>query len=146
MYRHILVATDCSPLAERGVRTAVELAAFHGATLTALLVVPDYTTHEFAESVFVGGTRPESLRKQLAQAGRLRLDRSLEAIGSDKPIERLVAVSDSPAQEIVDHAQRGKCDLIVMTSHGRTALTSAFLGSQTVRVLALSQTPVLVVR
>lgn len=146
MYKHILVATDCSPLAERGVRSAIELAAFHRATLTGLLVVPDYTTHEFAESVLVTGQRPEALRQQLAEAGRARLDRSLEAVPGSQSIERVVAVGDSPAQEIVDCAERRSCDLIVMTSHGRAALSSALLGSQTIRVLALSEIPVLVAR
>jgi nucleotide-binding universal stress UspA family protein len=146
---HVQAHPRCHRLLAPGrprVRAAVELAAFHGAALTALLVVPDYTTHEFAESVLISGTRPEALRKQLAKAGRVRLDRSLETISSDRPIERLVAVSDSPAEAIVERAKCGQCDLIVMTAHGRTALASAFLGSQTVRALALSQTPVLVVK
>lgn len=48
--------------------------------------------------------------------------------------------------KIVQLAQKGRYDLIIMGSHGRSALKSLFLGSVTVKVLSNSQVPVLVVR
>lgn len=46
---------------------------------------------------------------------------------------------------IARHAQRGRYDLVLMGSHGRSALKNALLGSVTARVLAQCTVPVLVV-
>jgi nucleotide-binding universal stress UspA family protein len=54
--------------------------------------------------------------------------------------------SGDPADAIVKAAIAGGHDLIVMGSHGHCALANVLLGSVTTRVLALSKTPVLVIR
>lgn len=59
--------------------------------------------------------------------------------------EEIHAVAD-PAEAVLKHVRAGKCDLIVMGSHGRSAIRSAFLGSVTSKVLANCRTPVTVVR
>ena len=148
MFKHILVATDGSELADKAVSMALALAgACGGAAMTALLVVPDYTTHEFAEVLLSDGPSFEALRKSLAEAGRRRLDQLLEPhVVAGRLIERRVAVSDDPHDEIIKHAASLHCDLIVMASRGRGALKSALLGSQTVQVLTASPLPVMVVK
>src|SRR5512146_653669 len=50
------------------------------------------------------------------------------------------------ANHIVDLAEKGKFDVVVMGSHGRTALKNLLLGSVTTQVMAQSKVPVLVVR
>ncbi len=52
----------------------------------------------------------------------------------------------SPARKIADLAQREGFDLIVMGSHGLGALANVVLGSVATQVLALCQTPVLLIR
>jgi nucleotide-binding universal stress UspA family protein len=142
-FEHVLVATDGSEIADRAVALALRLAD-HG-RVTALMVVPDYGTAEMVKVVFTNGPDPDQLRESFAQAGRRKLDDVLARHGAHaKHIERLVVVSDYPYQEIVDTAERNKCDLIVMASRGRNAVKSALLGSQTLRVLSLAKVPVLV--
>jgi nucleotide-binding universal stress UspA family protein len=51
-----------------------------------------------------------------------------------------------PAAEIIVAAAELRVDLVVMTTHGRSGLTRAFLGSITQQVLATSLTPVLLLR
>jgi len=51
-----------------------------------------------------------------------------------------------PAAEIIVATAELRADLIVMTTHGRSGLSRAFLGSITQRVLAASPTPVLLLR
>jgi nucleotide-binding universal stress UspA family protein len=51
-----------------------------------------------------------------------------------------------PYVVILDTARREGCDLIVMGSHGRRGLTALLIGSETVKVLTHSGTPVLVYR
>ena len=50
------------------------------------------------------------------------------------------------AGHIVALAEKGKFDVVVMGSHGRTALKNLLLGSVTTQVMAQSAVPVLVVR
>ncbi len=50
------------------------------------------------------------------------------------------------AGHIVALAETGKFDVVVMGSHGRTALKNLLLGSVTTQVMAQSTVPVLVVR
>lgn len=54
-------------------------------------------------------------------------------------------VGDAPS-EIDKYAKKNKIDLIVMGSHGHSAIGSIFLGSVTSKVLATSSVPVLIVR
>lgn len=51
-----------------------------------------------------------------------------------------------PSDEITAAAAKGKTDLIVMGSHGRSALKGLLLGSVTNAVLAQSRVPVLILR
>ena len=143
MFKHILVATDGSDQADKAVELALEVAG--KARVTALLVMPDYDTADLAWATFTNGPDPQGLRDHLQAAGRRRLDAALRRHDPHSHrVERLVAVSDQPYQEIVDSATREGCDLIVMASRGRGVLSSMLLGSQTTRVIALSAVPVLV--
>jgi len=56
------------------------------------------------------------------------------------------AVVGSPGEEIAAAATAGKVDLIVMGSHGRSALRGLLVGSVTNDVLARSRAPMLVLR
>jgi nucleotide-binding universal stress UspA family protein len=52
--------------------------------------------------------------------------------------------NDYAADAIVEAANKYKCDLIFMASHGRRGLSGMLLGSQTQKVLTQSKIPVLV--
>lgn len=148
MFKHILVATDGSALADKAVAAALRLSAACGAPrVTALMVVPDYGTHDVVGAVFSNGPGLDTLRGQLAQGGRERLQEILQRqVPAKARVEPRVAVSDYPYEEIVRHAESEGCDLIVMASRGRGAAASALLGSQTSHVLSLAKVPVLVVK
>ena len=53
---------------------------------------------------------------------------------------------EEPYKAIIDTAERNKCDVIVMGSHGRRGVSAIVLGSETVKVLTHSTIPVIVVR
>lgn len=59
---------------------------------------------------------------------------------------RDMALVDEPAEAIIAVARDEQRDLLVMGSHGRSALKSMFVGSVTAKVMAESDIPVLVVR
>ena len=144
MFAHILVAVDGSAAAAQALALADRIAG--NARLSALTVVPDYTTADFARAVFLNRPDVHDLHDALTRQGHQLLEASLAARSpAAREVHPLVAVSDDPASEIVEAAHREGCDLIVMGSRGRGRLASALLGSQAQRVLATAKVPVLVV-
>jgi nucleotide-binding universal stress UspA family protein len=147
MFKHILAATDGSPLADHAIKAALQLAeSLPHSRVTALMVVPDYTTLDVMEDVWQNGPPLQVRREALAEAGKKRLTGALHRHHQGKEPQALVTVNDYPYEEIVRVAQREGCDLIVMAARGRGAVKSALLGSQTAHVLSLSPIPVLVVK
>ena len=144
MFKHILVAVDDSEQAARALDFGLRLAG--EGRVSVLTVVPDYSTTEYAQAVFINQPEMHDLRKSLASHGQKALDALLAAHRKRgvRP-HALVAVSDDAAGEIVEAARREHCDLIVMGSRGRGRVAAALLGSQVQRVLATSPVPVLVV-
>jgi nucleotide-binding universal stress UspA family protein len=148
MFKHILVATDGSPLADKAVAMALELSSSLGrCPVTVLMVVPDYTTHEIVGAVFGGVEDVDGVRRRLAEAGLERLAVILQRHPSPHlHVEPMIAVSDFAYEEIVRTAEQAKCDLIVLGWRGQGAMRSHVPGSQIAHVLALSRVPVLVVK
>lgn len=144
MFKHILIATDGSENADKAI--ALALGMDPQVRLSAVMVVPDYGTFEFAEACFMPrAPNLDQLRKDLAAQALHRLGEVMSRHGAQaQRVARLVQVSDHPASAIVETAAREGCDLIVMAPRGRGALASTLLGSQTQRVLAQSTVPVLV--
>jgi nucleotide-binding universal stress UspA family protein len=62
------------------------------------------------------------------------------------PFTALVTKSNVPSRGIIEAAERRKCDVIFMASHGYRGLTGLLLGSVTQEVLTHSEIPVLVFR
>jgi nucleotide-binding universal stress UspA family protein len=59
---------------------------------------------------------------------------------------RTVLKTGSPAQVIIDTAQRTGTDLIIMATHGHTGLAHLFMGSVAEKVVRTAACPVLTVR
>lgn len=70
--------------------------------------------------------------------------RALLAVKQCRVIERLIV--GQPAVEIVAVAQQSGCDMIVMGTHGRSALGNLLMGSVAMRVISTSPIPVLSVK
>jgi nucleotide-binding universal stress UspA family protein len=145
MYSHILIPTDGTELAERGVDHGLRLAQALGARVTVLSVV--VPASGLAREALVQGEAFEVYERKTEEV-MARLEASVAskaaAIGTEA---RFLQVTDAePAEAIVRAAETHGCDLIVMASHGREGLERILIGSQTGRVLAHSTVPVLVVR
>ena len=140
MYQHILVATDGSELAEHGVAHGLALAKSLGAKVTVVFVVEPFPdmTGRFLETV----ARYVELRKEQATSV---LDRAAnEAKKAGVSCETIQVENTQPHQAIIAAAEDKGCDLIVMSSHGRSGLSMLLIGSVTNKVLAQAKTPVLV--
>ena len=148
MYRHILMATDGSERASKGVQHGLALASSLQARATVLTVSePISTGFDDALGWSAVATSLPDFQKAREDAARKVLDAVTVQAQQAGVAPQLLHVADRYAAEaIVDTAEREGCDLIVMASHGRRALGHLLLGSQTSEVLARCGVPVLVIR
>ncbi len=149
MYKHILVATDGSRFAAKGIREGVRLAKALGATLTGVYVAPPFAPPIYSEAaIYYSGAFSASeykkLTEKIAKKALGPIERAARAAGV-RCRTRLVT-DPQPWRGILRAARDGRCNAIVIGSHGRGAVGGLILGSETSRVLAHSKLPVLVVR
>ena len=140
MYRHILIPTDGSELAEHGVAHGLALAKSLGAKVSVIFVVEPFSemTGQFLETL----ARYVELRKD--QATSVLASAANAAKQAGVSCETIQVENGQPHQAIIAAAEDKGCDLIVMSSHGFSGLSTLLLGSVTNKVLAQAKTPVLV--
>ena len=127
MYRHILIPTDGSELAERGVTHGLALAKSVGAKVSVIYVVEPLllVTGDFASVL----DRAEHAAREAGVS-----------------CETIQVENMQPHQAIIAAAEDKDCDLIVMSWHGRGGLSTLLIGSVTNKVLTYAKTPVVVCR
>ena len=145
MYKHILIATDGSDLAERAVEQGLSLAKLTNAKATVMTVTEPWTAAVSGEWA-VAFPVEEYEKASEANAAKI-LDGAKEMAARIGVACDAVHVKDQyPAEGIVEEAKALGCDLIVMSSHGRRGIAKFVLGSQATRVLAHTTVPLLICR
>jgi nucleotide-binding universal stress UspA family protein len=149
MYANILLSTDGSDVARKGLKHGIALAKALRAKVTVITVTEplpiDYGSgpaaawipSQEASDNFDAGCK-ERAGKVLDEARAMA-----EQIGVS--VELVHVPNAHPATAIIETAMSRGCDLIVMASHGRRGIRKLFLGSQTSEVLVDGRVPVLVV-
>lgn len=137
MHKHILIATDGSKLAEKGVLAGLDMAKRFDARVTAVTVSEPYT-HLTPDVGFI------ELPEDDDGAEDVLADVGEKAARLKVPCETVHVRNKFPADAILHEAEARECDLIVMASHGRRALGRALLGGEAVRVITHARVPVLV--
>lgn len=137
----ILVPIDFSDCSKKALRYAIALAKPHEASITLLYVVtPPLPMGEPSGIDYV----------QFTSETRARTQQQLQALAAEEVhgevITKSLVSSGSPTQEILATAASIPADIIVISTHGRTGLTHALLGSVTEHVVQRAPCPVLVVR
>lgn len=149
MYSHILISTDGSELAQRGLDHGLSLAKALGAKVTIITVTEPIPFPAGAAGAGWVPTatdiaRYEEAQKEQAEQLLGTIRQQVEKLGLKG---KFIHAPDSwPAEAIIQAAKTESCNLIVMASHGRRGLGRLILGSQTSEVLASSPVPVLVVK
>ncbi|KAB0587838.1 universal stress protein [Comamonas kerstersii] len=147
MYERILVATDGSPLSEKAVCHAMDLAKLSGATVIAVKVIPRYPRSYLEGGATVDLSEIKRIEAQWTEQAQAVLNKiKAEGKAQGVTVKTSVAKSDLIAESIIAAAEKQKADLIVMASHGRKGIKRLLLGSETQHVLTHSQVPVLVLR
>ena len=141
----ILVATDFSPPSDAAVACARKLAAGFGASLHLLHVLDEPSAGAAFGSEFYLADPPDARMARLKDAQERLAHRVTAHDPSGTPATTEVIFGRS-AQTIVDYADDGDFDLIVMGTHGRSGMAHLLMGSVAESVVRTAPCPVLAVR
>jgi universal stress protein A len=135
--RTILVPTDFSTYAAHALQEAVAVAAHYQAQVLLVHVLPPlaFWGEDWAQRAEFEAKIQAGAEQQLAAV----------TTSHPEPIETRVLWGD-PATTICEVAQTHPCELMVMSTHGRTGLAHVFIGSVAERVVRYAPCNVLIVR
>jgi nucleotide-binding universal stress UspA family protein len=145
MYKHLLIPTDGSALATEAVDKGIAFANDIGAKVTVLTVTGPF--HMFSlDPQQLTDTFAEYQRHAACHARRILAAAEQKAKALKVSCNTVEIEGTNPHEVIIATAAREGVDLIVMASHGRRGFSAVLLGSETLKVLTHSKTPVLVYR
>ncbi|HHI79057.1 MAG TPA: universal stress protein [Planctomycetes bacterium] len=140
-FKKILVATDFSDCSLGAVKEAGELARKLGGEiiLCTSLEAPEETT------LLGGSIKPLiDFPKETADAEK-KLRQLIEDAGISDVAKSVRVTPHAPGEEVPELAEKLKCDLIVVGTHGRTGWRHFVIGSVTERIIRKTEIPVLAI-
>jgi nucleotide-binding universal stress UspA family protein len=145
MYQHLFVPVDGSELSHRAMDGSIALAKQLGARITGFVVEPDL-------SLAIASGPPSGFEGRLKAHEARNEKHAAELLGAFEQRARAAGVhftashvaASSVDQAIADEAERAGCDMIVMVTHGRSALGELVFGSHTKSIIARSKLPLFV--
>lgn len=138
LYSNVLVPTDGSEGARRGIEHALDIAEKYGATVHVFHVVDERSvssTPALSSDELAIEKIEEAAEEMMAE-----IVEGTDEIGIETVCECERGV---PHEEILAYAEENGIDLIVMGIHGRSRTSRPHIGSTTDRVMRLSPIPVL---
>ena len=139
LFSRILVAVDGSDSAKRAFERSVYLAKRCNSKLDIIHVVLDSTYGGDSAATF-------QLIEELKERGKKLLDECKnEAMRNGIQVETLLKLGDH-AQVLIETANRGDYELIMMGSRGLSPFKELLLGSVSFKVMHHAKCPVMVVR
>jgi nucleotide-binding universal stress UspA family protein len=139
----ILAAIDGSSSSLRGLRYVVSHAAMFGAMPDIVLVNVHLPIPSVRAKAVLGADVIDQYYREESETALAPAQTILNSVSCNVTEQRLVG---DPASQIVAAAGQHGCDLIVMGTHGHSALGTLFMGSVAMRVIADSPVPVLMVK
>jgi len=144
MFKHLLVPIDGSPTSELAVSKAIGLAKAFDSKVTAIYVVDPYPFAGVGADFAYGQSQYLNAAKAAATDALANARKQMEASGVQ--IDAATVESHAVWRGILEAADSGGADLIVMGSHGRSGIEKLMLGSVAQKVVANTRLPVLLVR
>lgn len=140
--KRILIPTDFSSCANNAVEAAIRIAKRAGSELHFLhftSIPTDWISLNASDKLYPDVTRKVKQRQdELNSLVRKCQKENIEA-------SSYIGYNES-YQNIIDHIEAYKIDLVVMGSHGASGFKELFLGSNAQKVIRLSPVPVLVIK
>jgi nucleotide-binding universal stress UspA family protein len=144
----VLVAVDKSPESHMALAYSCHLLEHFSAEVHALYVKPD-EVEVAAESFYAPFFSKDGLKEWIdtdaLQVQEEALEKCEYCLAGKVPCEPMLATGD-PAEEILETACAGDYDMIVLGSHGRSALRGFLLGTVHSKILHHTRRPVLIAR
>ena len=138
MYKRILVCLENSPTDQHIVSHARDLARHTGATLVLIHVADGWAARNIRQ---LDLRESEEMREDRAYLDHVAADYARDGLNA----EAVLATGD-PAEEINAAAERERCDLIAMATHGHRLIGDMIHGSVANAVRHRTFVPVLLVR
>jgi nucleotide-binding universal stress UspA family protein len=148
MYRTIMVPLDDSPLGERALPLALDLAWRTGATLHLVHIhLPIITPVYSPEVPIIHPQLDDQICAEMHDyLKNLALKLRVETPVTVRHTLLRAQVGESVARKLADYSQRVGADLLVMTTHGRGGLGRLWLGSVADELVRRVRMPILLVR
>lgn len=153
--RHILFATDLSPVANQAFGYAVSLAESCRADITVIHVFDQVSPNaDLVVAAFLGYGDAAEMKKHseidLIERIRVSIGQFCQKAAEQVPscpllIRDVIVETGHPAERILLHAASGDFGMLVMGNKGAGLIQSALMGSISRRVVKDSPIPVLVV-
>lgn len=146
MFKHILICTDGSRLANKAAKAGVVLAKALRAKVTAYYALEDMLAI-YSDGYAFDAKTINRFEEGIRKVGKKHLD----AVGkmaekAGVPFNAVMTLEPTAYEGIVAAAKKQKCDVIFMASHGRRGLAKLVMGSVTQKVLTHTKIPVVVFR
>ncbi len=142
MFKKFLLPTDLSTEGERAFQAVAELARGRGASVVLLHVIENVGVvpvgSTFPAPSYLPGTKEELERVRAVLAER----RAKFGQGIEVVTEALVAPSVPHA--IADYALKNGCDVIALSTHGRSGFRRLIMGSVAEALMRSARVPVLI--
>ena len=138
MYTRILVPLEHSPADQTILRHVTGLAKLCGAEVILLHVADGWAARNMEQ---LNLRESEEMKEDRAYLERVCEE--LRAAGVE--VDAVLAAGD-PAKEIAAAAEREKCDLIAMVTHGHRLLDDVVRGSTATALRHITRVPILMVR
>ncbi len=148
MVSKILVAVDGSEVAKKSVVYAAELAKQVGASIILMTVIDRrFMIPEKGPDLVVSDLPVEPMEGYFRQMAESYLEEAEKVCREKGLTGKKVIRTGHPVEEIIEEAEASGVDLIILGSHGKSALKAALLGSVTFGVIHKDTAiPVLIVR
>jgi nucleotide-binding universal stress UspA family protein len=147
MFKHILIPTDGSPVAAKAVKAGIALAKEHGAKVTGYHAVEPVPVRLYGEGMVADRQMVAEFERRRREAAKKHIGTlARAALKAGVRFDPVVETSPRPYDGIVATAKKRKCDLILMSSHGRRGFDRLVLGSVADKVIQRAGVPVLVYR
>ena len=136
----IVVPTDFSACASRGLHYAIDLAKLFKAELSLINVTQLH--HDLPPVVIYSDAALNRWATEVADAHMVDLVKEIDFEGVKF---KTVHKSGPPARKVCRHAVKEGADLIVTSTHGRSGLSKVLIGSTAEKIIRNAKSPVLVV-
>lgn len=155
MFKRILVPVDGSRFGSKPLEYAIDIARRFDAEVVILHVVkpavpvtaPTFTYGAISPATAeIAVKAAEDEEKRNVSRSKRYLSRKAREIKSSRVDASYRVLVGDPSTSIMDFSKKEKIDLIVMSTHGKSGLKRAFLGSVADAVIRESGKPVLVIR